>query len=95
MNTLTIRTNNVPRQLIYGYQLTEAEREEFDYLDDDALDSQDFFRFKGKVYDLSQFLRCEGSELTEWEGYSPDSYFSGLVVKYAEDDSVIVGQYFS
>jgi len=30
---VTVRTNNVPRDIIEAWELSEAEREEFDYLD--------------------------------------------------------------
>ena len=33
--------------------------------------------------------------LKGWEGYSSDSYFSGTLVKYIDDDSVIMGWYCS
>lgn len=31
--SITVRTNNVPRDVISGHELTPAEREEFDYID--------------------------------------------------------------
>ncbi len=33
MEQVTIRTNNVPRNLLSGYELTDAARAELDYLD--------------------------------------------------------------
>ena len=53
-----IRTNNVPRFVVDAYELTLAERAEFDYLNWDAIDagedSASFFRFKGTTYDLGE-----------------------------------------
>lgn len=100
MSNLTIRTNNKPRPIIDAYELTEKERQEFDYLDwqaiDRGVDSASFFRYKGRIYDLGEFMRVEvGSPLSDWVGVSPNSYFSGLVAKYTEDrEHIIVGQYF-
>lgn len=100
MSNLTIRTNNKPRPIIDAYELTEKKRLEFDYLDWQSIDlgedSASFFRYKGQIYDLGEFMRVEAdSPLSSWDGYASDSYFSGLVAKFTEDrDHVIVGQYF-
>jgi hypothetical protein len=93
---MKIITNNIPRQLIYGYELTEEEKKDFDYLGED-IDGHDFFRYKGNVYDPDEFMRIENnSELKNWDGYSSDTYFSGVLIKYTQDnESVIVGRYFS
>lgn len=105
MDKITIVTNNVPRPLVYGFELSEKERKEFDYYDDDErLDCACFFRYKGWTYDLGEFTRvaepvssnCQFDYLKGWDGYSSDSFFSGVLVRYAEDnDYVIVGRYYS
>ena len=99
---MDIVTNNVPRQLIHGYELTDKEREEFDYLSSDELFERDFFRYKGNVYDMGEFMRItdtmelHDSQLKEWHGYMADSYFSGILVRYIErDEEIVVGQFFS
>lgn len=99
---MEIITNNKPRHIIYGFELSNKEKEQFDYLDD--VDQCSFFRYKGDIYDLGEFMRIDkvisphpqrpGWE--EWDGYSSDSYFSGTLVRYASDyESVIVGRYYS
>lgn len=100
--TFTIKTNNVPRYTIDAYQLTEKERQEFDYIDWQAIDegsnSATFFRYKGMLYDLGEFMRVENNEsLKGWDGYSSDSAFSGVMIKWADSDceSVIVATYYS
>lgn len=99
--TLTIKTNNVPRPIIRAWVLTNKEREEFDYLDwaaiDDGRDDADFFRYKGQLYDLGEFMRTPNSgDFDSWDGYRSDSFFSGLLVKFANDfEDVIVGRYCS
>lgn len=99
---LTIRTNNVPRFTIDAFELTSTEREEFDYLNWDAInkgeDSATFFQYKGQLHDLSQFMKCgHAFGLEGWEGYFSDSMFSGVLFKWAgaDFDEVIVGMYFS
>ena len=98
-STLRIITNNVPRDVIDAWQLTPAERAEFDYLDWDAIedgrDSHQFFRYRGQLYDLSDMDGHPPEILKGWDGYQSDSFFSGIVVKYADDqfETVIVGTY--
>jgi hypothetical protein len=99
MSDLTIRTNNVPRQLIYGYELTAKEKADFDYISEEEIDLHDFFRYKGIVYDPSEFMRISENApeaMRKYDGYMSDSYFSGILIKYNRDmDAVIVAQYFS
>ena len=99
---MNIVTNNAPRQLINGFELSDKEREEFDYLGEDELCESVFFKYKGVIYDLNEFMRItdtmtlHDSQLKEWHGYMADSYFSGILVRYIErDEEVIVGQFFS
>ena len=53
-------TNNKPRQLIYGYELTDKQKQDFDYIDD--IDSHDFVKYKNNIYDLSEFMRVENND---------------------------------
>ena len=105
---MNIKTNNVPRPILYGYELTEKEKAEFDYLDD--VDNAQFFRFKGLLYDIGEFSRiisqgsnrCHPTEsdnpdFAGWNGYLSDSFFSGVLIKWADPDceTLIVGAYVS
>lgn len=101
---LTIICNNVPRDILDGYDLTPAERAEFDYVNWPAIDagedSASFFRYRGTVYDLGEFLITrtmpEFSPLNRWDGYISDSFFSGVVVRYVDNfERVIVGRFYS
>jgi hypothetical protein len=102
--SITVTTNNVPRNVIEAYELTPAERADFDYLDWDAIDadseSATFFRYRGRLYDLGEFstdygmLKGSGlpEHLTKWDGYASDSFFSAVVVRYCNNyDQVVVG----
>jgi hypothetical protein len=86
-----ITTNNVPRFTIDGFELTAKAREQFDYLNwpaiDERTDSATFFRYKGEVYDLSQFMHTDEEG---WDGYLAFSWSCGLLVRLVDDDSVIV-----
>jgi len=120
---MTIRTNNVPRDILYPHDLSLTELGEFEYLID-ANDCDDnearhtkwndsgatFFRYRGNMYDFSNFVRielqsartspfCHGVEanspLLEWGGIQADTFYSGVVVRYIDDESVVVGTYTS
>jgi hypothetical protein len=94
--TLKIKTNNVPREVICGIELTNKERKEFDYIKDEDFDCHSFFRYKGQVYDLNEFMRTGPGEIHDagWQGYASDSYFSGTIIKYVDNfERVIVGTY--
>jgi len=102
---MLIKTNNVPRDVIDAYELTTDEREQFDYLDWAAIergeDSASFFRYRGEVYDLGEFvanMRDTGGgttgtgDLSAWDGFMADSFFSAIVVRYVDNfERVVVG----
>lgn len=99
---LQITTNNVPRDILDGFELTPKEREEFDYINWDAIergeDSASFFRYKGEVYDLGEFTTWNNpsSPMTGWDGMQSDTFFSGILVRYTDDfERVVVGRYYS
>lgn len=99
MSKLTIITNNHARDIIY--ELTEAEKAEFDWIDFEVEDENyTFFRYRGQAYCLSEFMRIEkyhpNPEFAEWHGYMSDTFFSGIVIKFTADyDQIIVGHYYS
>lgn len=51
--SIEITTNNIPRSILLWYDLTDGEREWYDFLetDEEQQDAQ-FFRYKGDVYFL-------------------------------------------
>lgn len=100
MSELRIVTNNIPRDILYWYDLTEKERREFDYLDTEERQSDaTFFRYRGATYDLGEFMRIDVNapeSMKQWHGYSSDSYFSGVLVRYVENfERVICALYLS
>ena len=82
---LRIVTNNQPRHGIDWDELTDAEKGDFDYRSD--VYDYDLVRYRGHVYDLGEFMRCPSDgPMSFWTGYASDSFFSGVLVKYADDD---------
>jgi len=93
---LKIRTNNVPRHLINGFELTAKERLEFDWMTDEEIYEGNFIRYKGWTYSTQDFMRTDhAGDLKSWDGYYGDSFFSGVLIKLVDDDSVIMATYFS
>ena len=91
---MQIITNNIPRQLIFGYELTDKEKSNFDYLDD--IDSHNFIKYKGFIYDVSEFMSTYSMDsLKDWDGYASDSYFSGVLIKFIDSDYVLMARYYS
>lgn len=105
--TLTITTNNVPRDVIDAYELSADERAEFDYIDwpavDRGEDSASFIRYRGDLYDLGEFLTTTElhpgaghHDLGAWDGYQSDTFFSGTVIRFVDDcERVVVGRFYA
>lgn len=100
---MKIITNNQWREIIFGHELTPTERKEYDTLLDE-LDEQEFFRYRGHVYYLGDFMNLHNKVYTSswqedtfkgWDGIGHQSYDSGVLVKLGEDgENVMVGRYY-
>lgn len=88
---MKIRTNYHRRDVVYGFELTPQERAEFDYLSEDELSERQFVRYGGNVYDLGDFERTNfhgaPPEFLRWDGYQSDSFFSGILVRYVDENN--------
>ena len=91
---MEIITNHHYREVLTSFDLSPKEAKEFDYLDLENGEGS-FFRYKGRVYDLGEFMIWDNPvspTRDDWDGFRSDSYFSGLAVKYSECcDAVKVG----
>lgn len=96
--SMHIITNNEPRNMLYGNELTEKERKEFDYIKPKEFDHISFIRYRGEIYDLSEFMHIDKDSIffKDWNGYIGESYFSGILVKLVEHntDQVIMGRFY-
>lgn len=96
---MEVITNNVPRPVLYWDDLTPKEQAEFDYVGNDPY-NYSFFRFKGWVYDLGEFMRIpdgvQYDSWRDWHGYQSDTFFSGVLVKVNyREETVIVGRFYT
>ena len=83
-----------PKEIISGYDLTPVEKEQFDFLDPETLNSTySFFRVSGQVYYLGNFMRLSSDKESQtrfWDGAEGTSYFSANLVKFTScGDSII------
>ena len=86
---MTITTNNIPRDLLSFWDFSEKDqrtiRSNFDWMDD--VESENgFFKYKGHIYNLADFMRIsERSELMSWDGSLAQSWSCGVLVKLSSD----------
>jgi hypothetical protein len=100
---IRVITNWHVRDVLRWHDLTPFEHEEFDYLDPETGSDHEFVRYRGDVIDVTDMDGIATSELASkgWSTYASDSFFSGIVVKWFDDDGnlidggdgVIVGRY--
>jgi hypothetical protein len=102
MSTLTIKTNNIPRETTYGMYFSGSLRQElraqFDYLTEEQFDDMKFFNYKNYWYCFEDFMYLGSNspfDNRKWDGYASDSYFSGVLMKDNYDGTVIVGRFLS
>ena len=85
---------------------TRILKQEFDWLNvDEATDG--FFRYRNVWYHIDQFMRAADAStqhvkrsdmqtLEQWDAYSADSAFSGIVLRVSKDgERYMVGTYIS
>ena len=99
---LIITSNYNERQFLYGYELTEEELAEFDYIPDEQLSYHNFIKYRGQIIDPNEFTAIDTGRdalpdgFNHWHGYQPDTFFSGLLIRYCEDtDYYQIASYFS
>lgn len=101
---LKIFGNNHLVPIIYGYELSDKEKKEFDYYSDpDKILDAIFFRYKGQLYDFGEFMRVdlknspiEGCPI-KFHGNHSDTFFSGILISLidGDDENIKVYRYYS
>ena len=91
---MKIKTNHHFRPVLYWHDLEANEQSKLadDY---ETIQESTFFRYRGHVYDLGEFMSARGNGFRlfpNWDGYHNDSFFSAVLVKYSDcGDAVKVG----
>lgn len=96
---MKIITNNHFKEILSFFDLTNKEQKEIkdNY---DTIEESSFFRYRGQVYDLNEFMRVndylngQGQDhpIYGWDGYHNETFFSSVLVKYSScNDAVKVG----
>lgn len=101
---MPVETTGEPVTLLEASEIEEEDRDDFAYMDWDALDagrdSATFFQYKGRMYDYATLEDNDAqSGITGggyiWDKFMPDSYYSGIVVHETPiDGEIIVGSYY-
>jgi len=92
---LTIITNNQERDFKYGDEVPKETLDWYDWLDEDAK-FDGWIQYKNHWYHTSDFMRVPPgmTGFEGWDGYKGDSYFSGTLVKFADDgETYKIGTY--
>ena len=83
---MNIKTETEHCDILSAFDLSNDEVDGFEYLEDS---SGSFFRHDGSVYDLGEFMHPHLRELSEWEGFYPESFDSGVLFKYDDNDETL------
>ena len=107
-NTIKIYGNNQSRQIYYFYELPEKfqkiAKKDFDWINNSdtvTWDESQFFIYKNDLYCLSDFMNIHNTFynpnppqwIKNFDGYESNSYFSGILVKYDNDDNDYIKVY--
>jgi hypothetical protein len=93
-----IVTNNQPRALLDGMDLTDKEKADFDWLENIDEMSGQFVRYRGQAYCLDEFMVLQTDEgpLADWHGYAAQSAFSAVLIRLDEhNETVTMGLHLS
>lgn len=82
-NRLTIVTNNKPRLVLNGWELTPDELAEFDYIDRAYSVPARFVRYRGEAYDLEQFVGAPDFLAKDgWDMVLSETAWSGVLATW-------------
>jgi hypothetical protein len=99
--SITIKTNNHPRDLVTWHELPAGVAEDwFSYItDEDEKFSCRFVEYRGSWYDTSETEGVAPSDIPgKWDSYLTDSFFSGVVFRFVDDNGnerVVVGTFYA
>lgn len=83
--TVITHPDKMGKIVVYG---NGHEHEIFYAIPDWSDEEESAFEYKGETYFLSEFMRIDRNApewMQDYDGYSSDSFFSGILIKYADD----------
>lgn len=93
---MRVITNNQPRRLHLLAALPPRVQREFEYISIDD-DLPRMVLYKGVWYDVvdsqTPYTLPAENPLHQWDGFISDSFFSGVVFKFADGSNVICGRW--
>lgn len=106
---MKVTTDHRPRRLEAWIDLPEKQRDDYDYLDHTEHFTPRFVRYRGAWYDTfdTQPIRTgkkqlmyecvvdESSPLSKWDAMLTETFFSGVLFKFVDEDLVICGRYYT
>lgn len=101
---IRIITNNQYRLLLSYWELTDAQRaqvdNEYSTLNQSIREEELYFVYKTRVHCLCDYMDVRGRMAVDifpgWDGYTNDTFFSGILIKFNADlDAVKVGWFYS
>lgn len=98
MSELTIKTDYKWKNFLCGYELTEKEKKEFDWMNAEEIDTGSFLRYKKSVYGLNEFMVIpqDNPFKGKWSGYISNSYFSGILIEISKDaEQYRIGRFYN
>jgi len=91
-----IITNNKPRFMTDYLDLPQEQQDDYFILHGEDAFEQSYIQYKGIWYCLGDFVRTDENFPSCWAGYSSDSFFSGVLIRFSHDeDFVVMGTYLS
>ncbi len=106
VDNIQIFGNNQEREVLYFFQLSEKwqaiAKKDFNWIEDSSTctwDDMQFFIYKNQLYCMEDFMSIRNGAhptpnfMKNFDGYTNDTYFSGILIKYSEEDSDYIKVY--
>lgn len=96
-NKSIIKTDNKWKQFKYRDEVPKRVLEnEFSHLTEEEGYVDGFIHYRKRWYHVSEFMTIPSFTVNGWDGYSGDSFFSGVVIKiHSDGESYKIGTYLS
>ncbi|WOK01503.1 hypothetical protein [Pseudomonas phage UF_RH7] len=83
----TVITLSEACPIIYGHELPENVREDYDYISDDELPETSFFKIEGVYHCISDFVKSDTYAAQGFHGIAGETAFSSILIGVIDGDS--------